>query len=270
MCSAVLSERDTATGGLGRNMAADVAPSNNGATATRSTTISSLLSRPVSADINTKPLGTAPGGSNAMGTYDMGPKRTANNWTAPSSTAADRRENVNSNKGGTLDVTPTKQLAKAISALDMRKTSPPKQKETSAAPAARDSDGMALGGVPNDGEDQQALYVMHLNIKQSALLPKADAALGSAANLPLPSVWVSRWVDYSKKYGLGYKLSNGCSGVFFNDATKMLLSTDGDSLCYIERLRRDDGSKYDERKPHRLRYVACSSFFFLVPCPTAL
>jgi hypothetical protein len=63
-----------------------------------------------------------------------------------------------------------------------------------------------------------------------------------------------RWVDYSKKYGLGYKLSNGCSGVFFNDATKMLLSTDGDSLCYIERLRREDGSKYDERKPHRLRY----------------
>ena len=36
-------------------------------------------------------------------------------------------------------------------------------------------------------------------------------------------MWVSRWVDYSKKYGLGYKLSNGCSGVFFNDATKMLL-----------------------------------------------
>ena len=48
--------------------------------------------------------------------------------------------------------------------------------------------------------------------------------------LPLPSVWVSRWVDYSKKYGLGYKLSNGCSGVFFNDATKMILETDGDSL----------------------------------------
>ena len=37
-------------------------------------------------------------------------------------------------------------------------------------------------------------------------------------------------MDYSKKYGLGYKLSNGCSGVFFNDATKMILETDGDSL----------------------------------------
>lgn len=42
--------------------------------------------------------------------------------------------------------------------------------------------------------------------------------------LPLPPVWVSRWVDYSKKYGLGYKLSNGISGVFFNDATKVLLA----------------------------------------------
>ena len=46
----------------------------------------------------------------------------------------------------------------------------------------------------------------------------------------MPAVWVSRWVDYSKKYGLGYKLSNGCSGVFFNDATKMLLATGAEQL----------------------------------------
>ncbi len=35
-----------------------------------------------------------------------------------------------------------------------------------------------------------------------------------------------RWVDYSKKYGLGYSLSDGRYGVFFNDATKILLSWD--------------------------------------------
>jgi len=34
---------------------------------------------------------------------------------------------------------------------------------------------------------------------------------------------VKRWVDYSSKYGLGYLLSNGCIGVFFNDSTKILL-----------------------------------------------
>lgn len=37
-------------------------------------------------------------------------------------------------------------------------------------------------------------------------------------------VWVRRWVDYSSKYGLGYILSNGSSGVFFNDNSKILLN----------------------------------------------
>ncbi len=185
LCSAVLSERDTATA-LGRNLT-DVAPS-SAATATRPTTISSLLSRPVSADAGGKPLSSAPAGSGAVGGYDVASKRTT--WTAPASSAADRRENVNSNKGGTMDVTPTKQLAKAIGALDIRR-SPPKQKEASAP--ARDTDGvLAIAGVPNDGEDQQALYMMHMNIKQCALLPKSDAAVLGNSNLPLPSVWVSR------------------------------------------------------------------------------
>jgi len=34
---------------------------------------------------------------------------------------------------------------------------------------------------------------------------------------------VKKWVDYSSKYGLGYLLSNGATGVFFNDATKIVL-----------------------------------------------
>lgn len=35
-------------------------------------------------------------------------------------------------------------------------------------------------------------------------------------------VWVKKWVDYSSKYGLGYLLSNGQTGVFFNDSTKII------------------------------------------------
>ena len=40
-------------------------------------------------------------------------------------------------------------------------------------------------------------------------------------------VWVTKWVDYSSKYGLGYILSNGASGVFFNDSTKILVDPKG-------------------------------------------
>ena len=29
----------------------------------------------------------------------------------------------------------------------------------------------------------------------------------------LPKVWITKWVDYSKKYGLGYILNTGYIGV---------------------------------------------------------
>lgn len=32
-----------------------------------------------------------------------------------------------------------------------------------------------------------------------------------------------KFIDYSSKYGLGYMLSNGSSGVFFNDSTKIIM-----------------------------------------------
>ena len=36
-------------------------------------------------------------------------------------------------------------------------------------------------------------------------------------------IWVTKWADYSSKYGLGYVMSNGCIGVYFNDSTKIIL-----------------------------------------------
>lgn len=43
----------------------------------------------------------------------------------------------------------------------------------------------------------------------------------------IPMVWVSKWVDYSDKYGFGYQLSDDTIGVIFNDLTKLLLHVDG-------------------------------------------
>lgn len=40
-------------------------------------------------------------------------------------------------------------------------------------------------------------------------------------------IWVKKWVDYSTKYGLGYLLSNGSTGVYFNDSTKIILEPKG-------------------------------------------
>lgn len=41
------------------------------------------------------------------------------------------------------------------------------------------------------------------------------------------SVYVKKWVDYSSKYGLGYLLSDGTTGIYFNDSTKMIIDETG-------------------------------------------
>ena len=44
----------------------------------------------------------------------------------------------------------------------------------------------------------------------------------------IPIFWVSKWVDYSDKYGLGYQLCDSSVGVLFNDSTRLLLGEDGE------------------------------------------
>ena len=62
---------------------------------------------------------------------------------------------------------------------------------------------------------------------------------GGDPNLKGPDTWVKKWVDYSSKYGLGYLLSNGFSGVFFNDSSKIILNPNTNYFFYIERRTTD-------------------------------
>jgi polo-like kinase 1 len=55
-------------------------------------------------------------------------------------------------------------------------------------------------------------------------------------------VWVKKWVDYSSKYGVGYILSNGCTGVYFNDSTKIVMTPEKSKFHYIEK-RRSSGEE---------------------------
>ena len=50
-----------------------------------------------------------------------------------------------------------------------------------------------------------------------------------------PDIYVVKWLDYSSKYGVGYILSNGFCGVYFNDATKIILNPNTSTFYYEER-----------------------------------
>ncbi|OCT82673.1 serine/threonine-protein kinase PLK3 [Xenopus laevis] len=55
-------------------------------------------------------------------------------------------------------------------------------------------------------------------------LSSMPAVEGNPSSLAKPEhfVWVSKWVDYSNKYGFGYQLSNRSIGVLFNSGTHMV------------------------------------------------
>lgn len=42
-----------------------------------------------------------------------------------------------------------------------------------------------------------------------------------------PLFWISKWVDYSDKYGFGYQLCDDGMGVMFNDTTKLIMLANG-------------------------------------------
>ena len=50
---------------------------------------------------------------------------------------------------------------------------------------------------------------------------------------------VKKWIDYTTKYGIGYLLSNGNVGVYFNDASKIIYCPAHDYFEYIERKEKD-------------------------------
>lgn len=55
----------------------------------------------------------------------------------------------------------------------------------------------------------------------------------------MPEIWVTKWVDYSSKYGVGYILSDGTVGVYFNDSTKIVLNPCTGCFEYVTRRTQD-------------------------------
>jgi polo-like kinase 1 len=65
-------------------------------------------------------------------------------------------------------------------------------------------------------------------------------------------VYVTKFIDYSSKYGLGYQLSDNSTGVFFNDATKIVIEERGNNFFYYERMAVSNTEKQDVMSQHSL------------------
>uniref|UniRef100_A0A131Z160 Serine/threonine-protein kinase PLK n=1 Tax=Rhipicephalus appendiculatus TaxID=34631 RepID=A0A131Z160_RHIAP len=50
----------------------------------------------------------------------------------------------------------------------------------------------------------------------------------------MPVFWLSKWLDYTDKYGLGYQLCDNSIGVVFNDNTRVILLGNGQSVTFVD------------------------------------
>ncbi|CAM9360144.1 unnamed protein product [Chrysoparadoxa australica] len=97
------------------------------------------------------------------------------------------------------------------------------------------SNSMAGAGSRNSARSSvDTLESMH-SILCETLAQGSNAQPTSTAGLRETDVWVTNYVDYTSKYGLGFLLSSGSAGVYFNDATKIVMSGTTDMFDYIER-----------------------------------
>ena len=125
--------------------------------------------------------------------------------------------------------------------------------------AAKAIDPAEFATLGMDSGDSPADATRGSNPSDAAVAPGSS----SASLDKFPPLWVTRWVDYTSKYGMGYVLSDGTFGVVFNDATKMTQSAldgecvgvfachdgpPGDFLEYRERARRREGADARERR----------------------
>ncbi|CAL7941690.1 unnamed protein product [Xylocopa violacea] len=76
-----------------------------------------------------------------------------------------------------------------------------------------------------------------------------------------PVVWISKWVDYSDKYGFGYQLSDDGVGVMFNDGTRLIMLANCFNIHYINREGKELYYTVKEYAPELEKKMRLMSFF---------
>lgn len=77
----------------------------------------------------------------------------------------------------------------------------------------------------------------------------------------VPFVWISKWVDYTDKYGVGYQLCDNSLGVFFNDVTHLILLADGKTLQYLDKSNEEQYHSIDNYPPELKKKITLLNYF---------
>ncbi|ORZ40023.1 hypothetical protein BCR44DRAFT_71013, partial [Catenaria anguillulae PL171] len=90
---------------------------------------------------------------------------------------------------------------------------------------------------------------------QDVTSPLADLKLEAlrlhGADAQPPQVYLVKCIDYCDKYGIGYQLTNGVTGVYFNDSTVLARAPDKFHIEYLYQTRGGGGGGNGDTPPRR-------------------
>ncbi|XP_055856453.1 serine/threonine-protein kinase polo [Episyrphus balteatus] len=76
-----------------------------------------------------------------------------------------------------------------------------------------------------------------------------------------PLFWISKWVDYSDKYGFGYQLCDEGMGVMFNDTTKLIMLPNGINVHFIDKDGKETYMNVGQYPKHLDKKMKLLSYF---------
>ena len=138
------------------------------------------------------------------------------------------------------------------------------QKNDNAQQPAKDTDKNAVkptkseSSLSSSGINELFLQLKKLLSAKIEIKNFDDDAEDPAAT---PIFWISKWVDYTDKYGVGYQLCDNSVGVYFNDATRIVLLADGHNLQYIERNGSESFYTFDKYPESLYKKITLLKYF---------
>ncbi|KAI1291872.1 Serine/threonine-protein kinase PLK1 [Halotydeus destructor] len=160
---------------------------------------------------------------------------------------------------GRLSIMPTEVLSPRRPLAERNYEVPKPVEVKPAEPAGSEKDRKAN----SNGSPDINLKELNMDIKQVIKDAPISRRLLEEAEDPAstPIFWISKWVDYTDKYGIGYQLCDNSIGVLFNDYTRIVLMADENRLQYIDRAGQEDFHAMKNYPPSMHKKITLLSYF---------
>ncbi|TPX54822.1 hypothetical protein PhCBS80983_g05725 [Powellomyces hirtus] len=119
------------------------------------------------------------------------------------------------------------------SAANAQRIPTPEKTRTSPRPVTASVQSSPATSCQSPRRSVSVLTEMYRNLQEALSEGNLAPPPPDHADIAPPRIFITKWIDYSNKYGLGYQLRDGSVGVYFNDSTSLILAADNHHFEYL-------------------------------------